>query len=52
MGDSLPQLEAERSQILQQFTTLGRSASGFDLRRGAPLRKTHLPLRQAQRPRP
>ena len=29
MGDSLPQLEAERSQILQQFTTLG------DLRPGS-----------------
>ena len=29
MGDSLPQLEAERSQILQKFTTLG------DLRPGS-----------------
>jgi hypothetical protein len=52
MPDSLPELEAERSQILRQFTTLGDLRHGFDLRGPSPLRKTDLPLRQTQRPGP
>ena len=47
MPNSLPELEAERSQILGQFTTLGDlPAPGFDRRGSSPLRKTGLPLRQ------
>jgi len=49
MPNTLPELEAERSRILRQFTTLGDLRPGSICAVARRCRQAHLSLRQAQR---